>query len=435
MPIQFAPIYTRLAELGEPYALPADWSWVGVDPDCRQLPEAVAAFRALEKEFPAEDLLTSGVARQADGKLALSPDLMADEPGFIVLHNDAGDAFDVATAGGCLYGGAPALRMHLDRATKQALQASDCPWMYDLMFGCFSMADTVLLRSLGLAAAPAAMLDSLTLAGLQRLLWLVGGRATKDIEKVQVGLRVDEPGDPATAANVDPHNKPRLFSLRLLAGSLARCTAEVPEALLPVACGLAAAKVYLGFEWGTIGVWHPTEEDLATIQYRRWLRSAEAVRRFLLPCPTRYPLEAFLAPGPPKLQKPAKPSPAEAYLQHLDRLAPPSRRNPTDPEPERGRYDELVDQLFVRPLVERAMQAKDLEDRGLFIHLATLARLYHHIVPAVLASERRSCEELRWNNGMPLPPEPFEQWKGLANEMLKVIRHRAAIRKNTWGGR
>src|SRR3989304_4340391 len=209
MPVKFAPIYTRLAELGEPYALPADWSWVGVDPDCgqrawvgrdpdgRQLPEAVA-FRALEKEFPAEDLLTSGVARQADGKLALSPDLMADEPGFIVLHNDAGDAFDVATAGGCLYGGAPALRMHLDRATKQALQAPDCPWMYDLMFGCFSMADTVLLRSLGLAAAPAAMLDSLTLAGLQRLLWLVGGRAAKDIEKVQVGPRGDEPRDRGT---------------------------------------------------------------------------------------------------------------------------------------------------------------------------------------------------------------------------------------------
>src|SRR3990172_13310129 len=232
MPIQFAPIYTRLAELGEPYALPADWSWVGVDPDCRQLPEAVA-FRALEKEFPAEDLLTSGVARQADGKLALSPDLMADEPGFIVLHNDAGDAFDVATAGGCLYGGAPALRMHLDRATKQALQAPDCPWMYGLMYGCFSIADTVLLLAPGVAAAPAARLDSLSLAGLQRLLWLVGGRATKDIEKVQVGLRVDELGDPATAANVDPHNSP-LFSLRLLAGSLARCTAEGPEALLPV---------------------------------------------------------------------------------------------------------------------------------------------------------------------------------------------------------
>ena len=137
----------------------------------------------------------------------------------------------------------------------------------------------------------------------------------------------------------------------------------------------------------------------------------------------------------PKLQTPAKPSLADTYLQHLDRLVARSRDDGTDPQEERRKYDGLVDQLFVRPLVERAMQAKDLEDRGLFIHLATLARLYHHIVPNVLASERRSCEELRWNNGMPLPPEPFEQWKGLANEMLKVIRHRAAIRKNTWGGR
>src|SRR3990170_8456437 len=137
MPVKFAPIYTRLADLGEPYALPADWSWVKVDPDCRQLPEAVA-FRALEKEFPAEDLLTSGVARQADGKLALSPDLMADEPGFIVLHNDAGDAFDVATAGGCLYGGGPGLRKHLDRATQKTPQAPGRPPMYGFMYGCLS---------------------------------------------------------------------------------------------------------------------------------------------------------------------------------------------------------------------------------------------------------------------------------------------------------
>jgi len=49
MPVKFAPIYSRLAELGKPSALSADWSWVGVDPDCRQrvlLRAAVARKRA-----------------------------------------------------------------------------------------------------------------------------------------------------------------------------------------------------------------------------------------------------------------------------------------------------------------------------------------------------------------------------------------------------
>jgi len=137
----------------------------------------------------------------------------------------------------------------------------------------------------------------------------------------------------------------------------------------------------------------------------------------------------------PKLQTPAKPSLADTYLQHLDRLVARSRDDGTDPQEERRKYDGLVDQLFVRPLVERAMQTKDLDDRVLSMHLAMLARLYHHIVPNVLASERRSREDLRWSYSIPLPPEPFEQWSRLANEMLKVIRHRAAIRKNTWGGR
>ncbi|MFH1267445.1 MAG: hypothetical protein ABIK89_17110 [Planctomycetota bacterium] len=387
MPASFAPIYARLAELGEPYALPKAWSSVKVDPNCRQLADAAAAFRSLEEAFSAEDLETSGVAQQVDGQLVPSPRLAAGEAGFVVLRNDEGEPFDVATAQGCLYGGPPPLRMHLDRTTKEALKAAGGPSKCGVMYGCFSMADTVLVRSLGLAAVPAAGLDPLSLVGLQRLLWLVGGRATRDVAKVQVRLCRDEPGDPATDTAVKPQNAPPAFFLLLVAGSLARLTADVPEALAPVARGLTAATVHLGFEWQGISVWHPTADELATIDYRRKILAAKAVRRFVLNRQTAFPLKAFLEPGPPKVQTPAKPSLARMYLDQLDRLNRDPRDPGADPEEDRRRYEELVDRLFVRPLLDRALETKDLDDRALSTHAAMLARVYHQIAPQLFASE------------------------------------------------
>src|SRR3990172_1024261 len=73
MPVKFAPTYSRLAELGKPSALPADWSWVGVDPDCRQrvlLRAAVARKRANRRSHQRFTAVLGGIRGVAGGRVA-----------------------------------------------------------------------------------------------------------------------------------------------------------------------------------------------------------------------------------------------------------------------------------------------------------------------------------------------------------------------------
>lgn len=216
MPTQYASIYDRLVEASSRYVLPPAWSWLPADEACRQLDNAPDVFHELAARFPAEDLLASGVARQTGTELVINPRLAADDPGFIVLRNHSGDSFDIVTADGCLYGGVPALRMHRDKKTKDALQASD----EAVMYVAFSMPDTILLRSLGVAVAPAALLGTLNLPGLQRLLRLVGGSARGTIPKASVRLTTDEPNERFSEMGV--------FQLILLACSMTSLTAAIP---------------------------------------------------------------------------------------------------------------------------------------------------------------------------------------------------------------
>ena len=227
MPTEYAPLYSRLAELAAAYVLPAAWSWLPVDVDCRQLVDDVGAWEQLSQQFPAEDLQNSGVASRANGQLVINPRLVGDESGFIVLRNAEGEPFDVVTGAGCLYGQIPALRMHLDRTTKQALSGVNRSFMY----GTFSMLDTVLLRSLGVAVTPVARMETLDLPCLNRLLGLVGGTAEGDIPKAQVALPWDEPDDPVAGRTGRMQVRPAGFRLVLLAGSLAAGDRRSPRFL------------------------------------------------------------------------------------------------------------------------------------------------------------------------------------------------------------
>ena len=270
MPTQYAPIYDAIAVFGSPYVLPPNWSRVQVNPDCRLLGDPAAALAQLVERFPAEDLLASGVTRQGDGGLVLNPLLTAEEPGLVVLRKPNRTAFDVMTATGCVSGAPPVLKVLHDRVCKQDIMAS----ANRLLYGTFSMADTVLLRSLGVAVAPAAQLQSLHLGQLQRLLMLVGGIAREDVPKQDVRLPTDEPEDRLTNHGGGPDDPPATFRLALVAGSISALTAKIPSQLRAVARHLADAERHLKFSWQGIQIWYPTRQVLANLRYRRRLRLA-----------------------------------------------------------------------------------------------------------------------------------------------------------------
>ena len=191
MPLQYGPVYSVLAEAASGYSLPLAWSWLPVDSDCLVLSDAAGTFQHLMERFPAEDLVASGVAERVDEGLVISPRLIAQDPGFIVLRAAMGDPFDIVTSVGCFTGVPPALKMFHDGKTKEAIRGSQ----YKIMFGVGSLLGVVLLRSLRVAVTPITLLEALNLSGLRRLLALTGGTARGDIPKRRVRMSTDEEED------------------------------------------------------------------------------------------------------------------------------------------------------------------------------------------------------------------------------------------------
>lgn len=227
MPTQYAPIYDAVAQLGNAYVLPPEWTWLTMAPDCLLLGDAAAALARLTQQFPPGDLLASGVARQAEGDLVINPVLTAEDPGFIVLRKNDGTAFDIMTARRCVSGTPPVLKALHDRVVARGIAVSPS----HLLYATFSMVDTVLLRSLGVAVATAAHLQSLHLRHLQRLLMLVGGSAHGDVPKQEVELSTDEEEDRPTGHMGQPSDRPAKFVLAIVAGSISVMTADIPAAL------------------------------------------------------------------------------------------------------------------------------------------------------------------------------------------------------------
>ena len=389
MPTQFARVYDAIAEFGSLYALPPDWSSLEVDSDCRLLGDPVAAFARLTEQFAAAHLVGSGIARQSAGGLEINPLLAAEDGGFIVLRKANGTAFDVVTAAGCVSGAVPVLTIVHDRVAQQGIAASP----RKPLFATFSMVDTVLLRSLGVAAAPAAHLQTLDLMHLQRLLMLVGGVSNGDVSKQAVQLPDDEEDTCRGSRTRRPDEESAKFSLILVAASISAMTAAIPATLHDVARHLADAERHLGFAWQRIRVWHPTPQNLEDLQFRRDFCATEVLRQYFLVQAGKHPLKAFERPGPPVIPTPT------LGQRYFDLLKKQQARDKDpfkfadiieNPQASQQMYDEFVDKHFVRPVVEKALQCQDPEERTLCMEIAALARLHHRMLPALFDLLRRA---------------------------------------------
>ena len=158
----------------------------------------------------------------------------------------------------------------------------------------------------------------------------------------------------------------------------------------------------------------------------------EALRRFLMAHPGEYPLHAFEQSGPPVISTPTL---GETYFSLLQqqqaRQIDPCNFNDIvqNPQAVRQPYDAFVDKHFIQPLVDRALESRDPEDRALYMEMAGLSRLHHRLMPAILDLQCRSAKEIRDNDGQFLPREAFRQFDCLNGRLQKmIVQHKTSQR-------
>ena len=208
----------------------------------------------------------------------------SDAP-FIVLRNDCGEPIDIVTSHGCLSGAVPVLQTIADAATNTLLNS----WGARELFVTFSIPDCVILRSLGLPAAPGVLLDALTCSGLRQLLALVKGV-----------------------------NGSRSLDLLIVAASLGEITNTIPSALPQTTRHLELSARCLGFDWVGVHVWHPDDHDIETLRHLVHLEASRELQHFLAIDDACQPIDRFLGPGPPR-----RPTTPEIYFELLDKKVGP----------------------------------------------------------------------------------------------------------------
>lgn len=235
------------------------------------------------------------------------------------------------------------------------------------------------------------------------------------------------------------HEEPTRLPFVLVAGTLTSLSRDIPAALLPVARHLFAAEQHLGFAWRGIRVWHPARRELDAIRFGALFRSENALWDFLWRFDAaKHCLSDFTRPGPPPKRKPDV---AGIYLSGL-KEPPPEAPDPfglncvqRKPKTKGPTYKSVVDDHFVRPIVERALRSRQPEERAIDASLAMTTSAVHEMMPAVFDSLRGCGERLGQADGALLPPEAFGQLMALVEKQIKLVRERGALRDQKWGAK
>ena len=179
--------------LGSPYQFPPTLAFIAPETGAYRSPaDPQQALEALLQKFGKSALVEAGVAARGDEGLQFTPALAAPHSPFVALYdNNDGRAYALVTSAGCLGHDSPPLFAGLqDRPTVFQLTNFEA----GNFFVCASVADMILLRSLGFAATTAAGLTELKLKDIRAL------RGCFDI----CAPTMDEDNDNALAATAEP---------------------------------------------------------------------------------------------------------------------------------------------------------------------------------------------------------------------------------------
>ncbi|MCA9125155.1 MAG: hypothetical protein KDB11_33500 [Planctomycetales bacterium] len=161
------PVYEAVLARCPPASLPAPWDRIPICDSCYQCPDDPdALFRELVSRFDRQQLQNSGAVVVENDTLVLDESLR-DSAEFIIAIRKAPDGkpLDLLTSRGCISGADwPVLAAFYDHRVRSAMK----PFARKLIVA-FTMADVVLLRSLGLPVTLGTGLEEFDIAALDEL--------------------------------------------------------------------------------------------------------------------------------------------------------------------------------------------------------------------------------------------------------------------------
>jgi hypothetical protein len=416
------------------FPAPEDWSRLPIEPNAFAGPaDPQAAFAALCKEFPEDELVLSGVAqRSSHGEIKLTPKLAAPGAPLVALRCAQTRAtYDLLTESGLLASPwLPAVAMMADCATQEFAQEPNQVCI------AFSLEDAIILRSLGLAAVTAHGLDQIDAAKFDELAgcFAIGApqwKAKWDDDAAELAAKFhknpDDPGEtPPCEPRCDDCHAPRRGKRRpqpprfddpyyvvFAAWSLG---SPVPPGAEAVMAHFKRVHELLEIDAPMIREWRPSSAEVqrfctfhnqdATCQ---WL--GRAVKDSLHNSLTQ-------ADAPTSSSVPARKA-AEALKSHYeldghDPAAPP----PATEKKKAARDAELlVRQQFIDPLLREAEATENASEKQLKMNFVQTA----HAANALGMSLLRQCSH------KPGSFRPDSDWREDASLFLKFSSHMLAI--------
>ncbi len=398
-----AEIFQNLCALGSPYQFPPTLAFIAPETGAYRSPaDPQQALEALLQKFGKSALVEAGVAARGDEGLQFTPALAAPHSPFVALYdNNDGRAYALVTSAGCLGHDSPPLFAGLqDRPTVFQLTNFEA----GNFFVCASVADMILLRSLGFAATTAAGLTELKLKDIRAL------RGHFDI----CAPTMDEDNDNALAATAEPAadapgsdapaaDRGRMAGEELQSqGPAAEATGpgEEPEFALEELALVLVAWSPSQLETGMPPCIAALEEHLRrlhkhfelTLKVTTWLASEAdiAQMKFIITSQAvRWLQKSMLASLEHSHYKsldgqmPQAPTPPRDYAEAVARLLGPGSEDkavipaPSNPHADWLWAQELLERDVVRPLIAQALRAPDRIEGTLTLGLAALSRVFH----------------------------------------------------------
>ena len=386
----------------QPYQLPPPWDIIPADPAAGRGPEdPQAAFRALSERHSPEALIKSGlVVRDDDGRLRLHPALREANVSFVALQfADPRRGSALMLENVCI--GAderPFIAAMGDLQTRTRFGPSE-----DRLLITATLADAILLRSVGLPSAPATGMAELDDTDLEQMETVFGftcqtGSRADDCQSMNEPLGPKN-SSPAPAAANSGNPDPRGATVEIGEASEKSCgllivdwspltpAVDSPAELVPVIRHLHDLDTYHKFDLMDAERWTPTSDAMGAIRFaldRRvetWARDAildslvGGVRAFHQP----------RAVSSNDVEQPDLPTATERVIEALVSTSTDdaSRRKQREAV---AAYRRIAVEQVVTPLVREAQAAGDPTERLQRFRLAELSSLFVLKFPGVMSA-------------------------------------------------
>lgn len=449
-------------QLCRPYQFSDPWGFCTVD-ECSMVgpSDPKTALMLLVEEYAEEQLATSGIMRlDSDGQWAFHSLLADPDVPFVLLFDTTTGKFrDLMTESGCLLGAdIPMFEVLHDKRTSDAVGSEPS------VFVTGTIADTILLRSFGLAAAPISGFCSLNQRGIEMLCehyGFVRSPSDRELEEEHDGrpqqgesMTSDAPSIKSAAETLGVHGTkppadspagPRLadyvrigakvtetqetdaFRLVFVRWCPSRMSSTEPESIQRAITELKSLQRHRRLEIDEVDQWIPLDPDLETIRFALARRESNWVSAAVLDCifsgrgTLCHQKTAPTVVAPPTDVAGAVAALQEAMLGTVDAKSRQRRKEALH------NYHRVIARRVTEPMLRQAQETSDPFDHALQLQFVHLNALFMETAPTVREQVLQGI--------IPRGGEGFKNgWDKSVSELLAISAQMVSIAKEmkTW---